>query len=89
MAEVLCVYQIPIEQGKEATDLENIIRETIPSKYTIQTGSEIVPLFFGMKAIKLQFIIPEEDGAQDALEKFIKEIDLVGGEISLEFTTRL
>ena len=89
MAEVLCVYQIPIEQGKEAEELEKIIRENIPSKYTIQKGSEIVPLFFGMKALKMQFIIPEEDGAQDELEEFIKEIKLVGGEISLEFTTRL
>jgi translation elongation factor EF-1beta len=89
MAEVLCVYQIPIEQGNEPEALEKVVRETLPSKYKIQDGSEIVPLFFGMKALKLQFIIPEEDGAQDELENFINEIELVGGEISLEFITRL
>lgn len=89
MAEVLCVYQIPIDQGKEAEDLEKLIREKVPSKYKIQGGSEIVPLFFGMKALKLQFIIPEEDGAQDELEDFITGLDLVGGEITLDFTTRL
>ncbi|MCG3217949.1 MAG: elongation factor 1-beta [Candidatus Heimdallarchaeota archaeon] len=89
MSEVLCVYQIPIEQGNEPEALEKVIRETVPGKYKIQKGSEIVPLFFGLKALKLQFIIPEEDGSQDELEEFLNELELVGGEISLDFITKL
>ncbi|MHA1911953.1 MAG: hypothetical protein ACTSYA_09680 [Candidatus Kariarchaeaceae archaeon] len=89
MSEVLCIYQIPIEQGNEAEELEKIIRETVPEKYKIQEGSEIIPLFFGLKALKLQFVIPEVDGAQDELEEFLNEIEIVGGEISLEFITKL
>ena len=40
MAEVLCVYQIPIEQGNEPEALEKVVRENLPSKYKMQEGSE-------------------------------------------------
>ena len=54
----------------------------------MQDNPEHKPLFFGLTALVGQFIIPEEDGAQDNLEEILNSIDEVSS-IQMTFVTRL
>lgn len=89
MAEVLLVYEVRPETAETTPKkLEEIIRSKLPSKYQMQKNPEVKPLFFGLTGIVGQFIIPEEDGAQDELEDYLNSIQEVSS-IQMTFVTRL
>ena len=89
MAEVLLVYEIRPETAETTPkNLEEIIRTNLPSKYQMQDNPEEKPLFFGLVGIIGQFIIPEEDGAQDDLEDYLNSIQEISS-IQMTFVTRL
>jgi translation elongation factor aEF-1 beta len=89
MAEVLLVYEIRPENPEVTPKkLETIIREKLSPRFKMQNDPEEKPLFFGLVGIVGQFIIPEEDGAQDELEEFLNSFDEVSS-IQMTFVTRL
>ena len=92
MAKVL--YQFDIMTPSPDVDAEAMvaeIRNGLPEGMVLQEGTEIKPMFFGIKAAICQFVCPEEEGIQDQLENYLN--DLVEkssiGEMELSFTTRL
>ena len=89
MAEVLLVYEIRPETPETTPkELEKIIRDNLSPRFKMQNDPEEKPLFFGLVGIVGQFIIPEEDGAQDELEDFLNSLDVVSS-IQMTFVTRL
>ena len=89
MGTVLLVYEIRPE-APEITpqELEKSIRDGLSEKYEMKEKIEEKPLFFGITGIVAQFIIPEEDGAQDELEDYITALKCVST-IQMTFVTRL
>lgn len=89
MGEVLLVYEIRPESTEVTPEqLEEQIRKHMNPKFKMQSNPEKKPLFFGMVGIIGQFIIPEDDGAQDELEDFLDSLDVVSS-IQMTFVTRL
>lgn len=88
MGEVLLVYEIrPESVDVTPKKLEEAIRNGLDPKFQMQDPEE-KPLFFGMVGIIGQFIIPEEDGAQDQLEEFLNSLEEISS-IQMTFVTRL
>jgi translation elongation factor aEF-1 beta len=89
MGEVLLVYEIRPETTEiTPKKLEEIVRLKLPEKVKMQNNPEEKPLFFGLVGIIGQFIIPEEDGAQDNLEDVLNSIEEISS-IQMTFITRL
>ena len=89
MGKVLLVYEIRPEcVNVNPKKLEEEIRNNLDPKFQMQDDPEEKPLFFGMVGIIGQFIIPEEDGAQDKLEEFLNSLEEVSS-IQMTFVTRL
>ncbi|MHA1346526.1 MAG: hypothetical protein ACTSVO_02770 [Candidatus Heimdallarchaeaceae archaeon] len=89
MGDVLLVYEIRPESADVTTKkLEETIRSSLDSKFQMQNNPEEKPLFFGMFGIIGQFIIPEEDGAQDQLEEYLNSIEEISS-VQMTFVTRL
>jgi len=89
MGDVLLVYEIrPESVDVTPKKLEEEIRSGLDSKFQMQDNPEEKPLFFGMVGIVGQFIIPEEDGAQDQLEEFLNSLGEISS-IQMTFVTRL
>lgn len=89
MGEVLLVYEIRPESAEVTPEkLEERIRSGLDPKFKMQNEPEKKPLFFGIVGLVGQFIIPEEDGAQDVLEDFLNSIEGVSS-IQMTFVTRL
>ncbi|MCK5408775.1 MAG: hypothetical protein ACTSUP_08380 [Candidatus Heimdallarchaeaceae archaeon] len=89
MGDVLLVYEIrPESVDITPKIIEETIRNSLDSKFQMQDNPEEKPLFFGMVGIIGQFIIPEEDGAQDQLEKFLNSLEEISS-IQMTFVTRL
>ena len=89
MAEVLLVYEIrPETPETKPKELEKVIRENLSPRFKMQNDPEEKPLFFGLVGIVGQFIIPEEDGAQDELEEYLESIEIISS-IQMTFVTRL
>jgi len=89
MAEVLLVYEIRPETPETTPkELEKVIRENLSPRFKMQNDPEEKPLFFGLVGIVGQFIIPEEDGAQDELEEYLDSLEIVSS-IQMTFVTRL
>lgn len=92
MGEIMCQYDL--NGAAQTTDLNDVAEKIradlhmVDERIQMQKGVEIKPLFFGIKAAVVQFIIPEEDGMQDKLEEFLLSRDGIS-EIELSFTTRL
>jgi len=89
MGEVLLVYEIRPETPEVTPKkLEELIRSKLPENVRMQDNPEEKPLFFGLVGIIGQFIIPEEDGAQDNLEETLNSIEEISS-IQMTFVTRL
>jgi len=89
MGEVLLVYEIRPETPEVTPKrLEELVRSKLPENVQMQDNPEEKPLFFGLVGIIGQFIIPEEDGAQDNLEDILNSIEEVSS-IQMTFVTRL
>lgn len=89
MGSVLLVYEIRPESVEVTPEIvEGKIRDGLDPKFQMQDNPEEKPLFFGMVGIIGQFIIPEEDGAQDQLEQFLNSLEEISS-IQMTFVTRL
>ena len=89
MGDVLLVYEIrPESVDITPRIIEETIRNSLDPKFQMQNNPEEKPLFFGMVGIIGQFIIPEEDGSQDQLEKFLNSLEEISS-IQMTFVTRL
>ncbi len=89
MGKVLCEFEIrPDDPETKPSLLEERIRSALLDRVQMQDQTTEVPIAFGLIALKAQFIIPEEDGMQDALEEFLFSIEGVGN-VVLGYTTRL
>ena len=89
MGKFLLVYLIKLSSPEvDAEATAKVIREKLPEKFQMQDKTEIKPLFFGIKGISAQFILPEEEGIQDVLEDYLRSFDEVS-EVEVEYMTRL
>jgi len=89
MGEVLLVYEIRPESPETNSDeLIKRIREGLNPKFKMKEQVDKKPLFFGLVGLVAQFIIPEEDGAQDELEEYLHNVEGVSS-IQMTFVTRL
>jgi translation elongation factor EF-1beta len=72
MGDVLLVYKISVEDQDKLDEVHNAIKKVKTAKYD---KSQIEELFFGIKAIKASFIIPDKvDGAMPKLEEELSKI---------------
>jgi len=89
MGRVLLVYEIRPESPEiKPKELADKIRKGLNPKFEMKEQVDEKPLYFGLVGIVAQFIIPEEDGAQDELEEYLENIEGVSS-IQVEFVTRL
>ncbi len=89
MGKFLLVYLIKLESPEIDPDqVVQSIRGNLPDGFQMQDKTEVKPLFFGIKGINAQFILPEEEGIQDRLEDFLRGIEGVA-EVEVEYMTRL
>ena len=76
MAQVVVTLKIMPESPE--TDLNNIESQAkakiIDFSQTKETKTELEPIAFGLKAIKIIFVMDENKGSTDALEESIKTI---------------
>ena len=76
MASVIVTLKImPCEPGVDLVKIENKAKEII-SRFGGDVGKlEIEPIAFGLKALKLIFIMDEKIGSTDKLEEDIAALD--------------
>ena len=91
MGKILLEYEIrPEDPG---VDMDKVLQEILSKVSSLKNievkNYSVEPFVFGMKMIKIEFVVPEEDeDAQDFLESQIKGVKGVG-EIELVYFTRL
>ncbi len=89
MGKFLLVYLIKLESPEvDPDDVTKRIRDNLPEKFQMQDEVKIKPLFFGIKGIEAQFILPEEEGIQDTLENYLRETEGVS-DVEVQYMTRL
>jgi len=89
MAEMVLQYSIKTpEPNTDVDNMVSIIRENLPEGYKMMEQVTITPLYFGIKAAEMQFLVEEGDGKQDVLENYLNEIPETG-ELELTFISRL
>lgn len=75
MGEVAVTYRImPEDVDVNLKNIEKKIEDRFSKKFKVY-NMEIVPVAFGLKAIHLIIVVPDEGGLIDAIEKEILEID--------------
>jgi elongation factor 1-beta len=78
MGDVMVVLKVlPEDSDVDMSDLENKIRTTLKEVCEVNSA-EIQEVAFGLKAIRLQVIVPDEEGKIDLVESLISKIDKVG-----------
>ncbi len=89
MAKVLVVVSVyPSSTDIDLDKLVEKIKEKLPEGYEIARHDK-VPIAFGLNALKLYFIIPEEsEGGTSELEKLLQGIEGIE-EIEVEAVHRL
>ena len=77
MADVIITLKIMPENPEvNLEELENRVKEKIKGfSGETETKTEIEEVAFGLKAIKIIFVMDESKGATDSLEKEISELD--------------
>ncbi len=84
MARVLVTYRIL----PKSTDVNlDLLLKEIKEKFEVYS-SEIQPIAFGIKALIVKVLLPEEEGSTDKFESELKKINGVG-EIELQGFTRV
>ncbi len=89
MGKFLLVYLIKLESPEvDPEEVTKKIRENLPEDFQMQDEVKIKPLFFGIKGIEAQFILPEHEGIQDKLEDYLRNTEGVS-EVEVQYMTRL
>ena len=75
------VVTVKIMPGDVEADLENIEKVALEKIASFtgndETKTEIEPVAFGLKAIKITFVMNEDQGSPEVLEKEIQALDSV------------
>jgi len=88
MAKVLMVVRIlPSDSEADLNSLLERVKQAIPPQVTI-SDSRVDEIGFGLKALRVGFLVPEVGGLGEILEQQLKSIDGVG-EIDVETVTRV
>ncbi len=88
MAKVAIIVEIlPADPAINLDDLINRIREKLPEGFELKSF-ETRPVAFGLSLIKAMFVVPEEEGASEKLEKAISGFEDVQ-EVNIVAMTRL
>ncbi len=76
MARVLVVMRIlPEDISIDLDELKEKIRKSLPEGYEI-ARHDIEPIAFGLKALRLYIIMPEEtEGGTEPLEKLVNSVE--------------
>lgn len=80
MGKAIVTYKIMPKDAE--VDMEKVQSDVLAilSKHTQgETRQELEPLAFGLKALKLTFVIDEDEGDLDALEEEVSALETVGG----------
>lgn len=88
MANVLAVVKImPEDAGTNMQKLQSAISKKLPAKVSIKKA-EIEEIAFGIKALRLSLMLPDETGGTDAVEDAIRNVKGVS-DVQVEFVSRL
>jgi len=72
MAKVLATYRIfPNSDEIDLKKLLNSINEKLPENFKIYASKE-EPIAFGLKALIIQFLMPDEAGYSRKIEEFLE-----------------
>lgn len=79
MADVIITLKVMPESPEvDMEDLKSKVKEKIESFVgETETKDEIEPVAFGLKALKLSFVMDEEKGSPEELENSISEMENV------------
>jgi len=77
MANVIITFKImPEEPGVDLTKIEKQVKEKIEAHVGPgEMRTEIEPIAFGLKALKITFVMDEQKGATDPLEEQVQTIE--------------
>ncbi|MGQ9722032.1 MAG: elongation factor 1-beta [Candidatus Jordarchaeum sp.] len=88
MAKVVATIKIfPESTEVNLDELKTKIEKNLPEGTEIHSSQE-VPIAFGLKALRLNIIVPEAEGGTDHIEQAIQEIEEVS-EIEVEMVRRI
>ena len=88
MAYVLAVIKaLPESVDTSMEELQNAISDTLPSRVSIKKV-EVEDIGFGIKALRLNLVLPDEAGGTDLVEETIRKVQGVS-DVQVEFCRRL
>jgi len=88
LAKVVATIKIfPESTEVNLEKLKEKIEKNLPQGAKIHSSSE-VPIAFGLKALRLNIVLPEAEGGTDHVEKAISEIEEVS-QIEVEMVRRI
>ena len=88
MARVIVIAELMPEDP--STDLDALIgriRQSLPEGFELK-DFETRPVAFGLSLIKAMFVVPEQEGASETLEKILNQFDEIQ-EVNIVAVTRL
>ena len=88
MARVIIIAELMPEDP--TTDLDELIgriRQSLPEGFELK-DFETKPVAFGLSLIKAMFVVPEQEGASETLEKILNQFDEIQ-EVNIVAVTRL
>jgi elongation factor 1-beta len=88
MTNVLAIIKVlPESVDTSMEELQNAISDTLPSRVSIKKV-EIEDIGFGIKALRLNLVLPDEAGGTDLVEETIRKVQGVS-DVQVEFCSRL
>jgi elongation factor 1-beta len=88
MANVLALIKVmPKSADTNLEKLQNSISKKLPPKVTIKKA-ETEEIAFGLKALKLSLMLPDDAGGTDVVEDAIRKVSGVS-DVEVEFCSRL
>jgi elongation factor 1-beta len=88
MANVLAIIKIlPESVDTNMEELQNAISDKLPSRVAIKKV-EIEDIGFGIRALRLNLVLPDEAGGTDLIEETIRKVQGVS-DVQVEFCSRL
>ncbi len=88
MARVIIIAELmPEDPSTDLDELIGRIRQSLPEGFELK-DFETKPVAFGLSLIKAMFVVPEQEGASETLEKILNQFDEIQ-EVNIVAVTRL
>ena len=88
MANVLAIIKVlPESVDTSMEELQNAISDKLPTRVSIRKV-EIEDIGFGIRALRLNMVLPDEAGGTDLIEETIRKVQGVS-DVQVEFCSRL